>query len=224
MPVVLPKVDLHPVETEMVVEGAKRGGNAADSGAIALSRAAVIALTPTFADADAELKLYLENEWDTYRFHLVTFYAGFQPAKAEAFTRAALRVGMSNDDGEAPIIWSALPTNADDDYELSEEVAVGADLKLLSADAKSSLKDTESEPYIRVSILQEPHLTWTFTPTRSTALDKSHKLRVVTRSRVGTTARGKVDLRVSIRKRMFFVLPKSSDVNSSPVEFRIDSC
>ncbi len=178
-------------------------------GACSVGEPVVHAVTTELAGADAALKAFLDQTGSTWRFYVVFLGCTFNAPDGMRFDNAWLTVHLTRADGAVPtpIVWSVDPQRRTRAYDQTRSVSFGASLGIGKASVEVSSTGQADEVFIEAFGLQESACTWEFSRTAAEEISGMHRLVLVTRCPSDAPSKGRVEIRATLSRRRFSVIP-----------------
>jgi hypothetical protein len=179
------------------------------AGACSVGEPIVHAVTTELAGADTALTAFIQQTSSTWQFHVVFLGCSFNAPDGMHFDKAWLTVHLERADGAvpAPIAWSIDPLRLARAVERTRSISLGASLGIGKASVDVSSTGQADELFVEAFGLQESACTWEFSRTTAEIISGTQRLVLVTRSPVDAPSAGRVEIRATLSRRRFSVIP-----------------
>jgi hypothetical protein len=195
--------------------GKAKLGVAPISAFIEITEPLVTPVTKALVADDAALAAFWGAEKGRFHYDYVTFRCTLIPADGAPFEKAWLEVDLEpRAEGRGPIAYSMEPDKIVDVKTLSDSVKLGADLKLVSSEAGTTIERKAEDYVLRAWREQTAQPYWAFNRTDTVPLTGTFRFHLVTRTPADIEGSGRLTARAVVARRTFWIFESEASAGA----------
>jgi hypothetical protein len=171
-----------------------------------LGEPGVLAIRKDAAETDPDLKQFIEQQSKQWNFYAVQLGCSFATGNGEEFEQAFVQVNLSLEGPagtDSPIAWSMRPLKLSEKTEVTDKVALGAELKFLKPSVSREVKGSREAVFLQAYNEMRADPYWRLKGNAGMVIEGAQRLHMVVRVPRSLQARGVVNVEVDIKRSKF---------------------